>query len=349
MSVYGPVWASLPQTSQAGEHAGLAGLLDLVHHHKHEVDKVHIDCKSVADLGSSPYWKQLRPSAKYAGMRRTSHVKQQVHPDLQYLWTKAHRTKEELAVLSGPEKAIADANNIADELAKRGAGQHPDQLHDVQKQVEREVSIATFVLKLAARVLPMFTHDRFPRQCAYAVESRDGGPDPVDPDPVPRLEPAPVALEGDALAEQPPHGGLELEHRLGHDSVECPRDSFSDLQDGHRWSARGCCLDCLISRTRWLELQRPACEGRCKDVILHNRFMRHGHYFQRVDSEDDSCLICMICGGWGSVRFSSLRKVCLGRPTAESAQSDALARVSKGRHPSAKKGRARLIYRSGVP
>ena len=332
MSVYGPVWASLPQTSQAGEHAGLAGLLEIVHHHKHEVDKVHIDCKSVADLGSSPYWKQLRPSAKYAGMRRASHVSQHVHPELQYLWTKAHRAKEELALLSGPEKAIADANNIADELAKRGAGQHPEQLHDVQKQVDREVSTATLVLKLAARVLPMFTHDRF-RRCAHAADSFDGDPGPIDPDPVSRLEPVPDALEGDALADQLPRGGLEVE----------------DLQDGHRWSARGCCLDCLISHTRWLELQRPVCEGRCKDVILHNRFMRHGHHFQRVDSEDDSCLICMMCGSWGSVRFSSLKKECLGRPTAGSAQSDALARVSKGRHPSAKKEGPRLIYRSGVP
>ena len=354
VAVFGHVWASLPQTAQAGEHVGLAALYGFLEHQGLTSKVAYVDCKSVANLPSAPLAKQLCHTARYAGVRRSSLVRRHTHLVADVRWTPAHRSEEQIARLEGEDMHIARANAYADELAKRGAKLHPPQSDQIMKDIEREAKACKIVLQLAAKILPLFSVDRFAKVihaqqdiAASHVSGRD--PDAPDHD-GPDLPPPDMGAED----EEFPFGLVDLngddrECELGRDIVDTsppiPLDGHSEVDlkiqreqnvGNHCWQARRGsvqCKFCMLSVARWIELDRPVCAGR-HPMVTYNFVHGLGHLIQRIDTPSSSVQMCVKCGSWGNRKFCKMRKACPGVPDSRTSR-DSLMRVRKGQHPAA--------------
>ena len=71
----GPVWDSLPLTSQAGEQVAMAVVHEVLTHSAH----THADCMAVVNCENQPQYRQRRPGKMCAGLRRAALREQGTH------------------------------------------------------------------------------------------------------------------------------------------------------------------------------------------------------------------------------------------------------------------------------
>ena len=148
---YGPVWLPLPQTAPSAEWAAYSVVCQLL------VDRgdLFLDCQSVINMLRKARASQLHHGHIHAGYVRASlgEVGRQHISAISKV--RAHQDLGDSS-LSGRELALARANDSADRAAKLGAGQHRTPGADLLAEADRLVEVSTRVLKLAARLLPLW-------------------------------------------------------------------------------------------------------------------------------------------------------------------------------------------------
>ena len=156
-SATGPVWASLPQSSQSAEYVAMAVLAQLAHSRAIHVHG-HSDCKTVVTEWARPPVQMLRHSAKYAGILRATRVAGHASSVASLEWTRSHRSAAVIADLEADERAIAAANAYADDQAKEAIADHDSLDPRVARKLEDNLMKAKVILKLACLVLPLLPH-----------------------------------------------------------------------------------------------------------------------------------------------------------------------------------------------
>ena len=147
----GPVWASLPQTSQAAEFAALAALVQLLdgpcvaYSDCLGVVRAMSDCASYASDPRKMYAAVLRGVMRDPGL---------VHV-LAVLKVKAHQTKAMLTDMPAACRRLAAGNDAADAAADVGRRAHPMVDHVVTK-LRGDVKKAGLVLQLLAEALALW-------------------------------------------------------------------------------------------------------------------------------------------------------------------------------------------------
>ena len=151
----GPVWASLPQTSQAAEYSAMAALAQLAERSSLRMHG-HSDCRAVVSEVSRCPAQMLRHSAMYAGVLRSTKVAGDMASLATLNWTRAHRSAAVIAGLPQDERNIAMANAQADHLAKEALSSHDAVDPLVGRDLADSIMKARTVLRLACAVLPLF-------------------------------------------------------------------------------------------------------------------------------------------------------------------------------------------------
>ena len=272
-SVHGPVWSSLPQTSQAGEHVSYVALLKLI---QRKVRAHHVDCRAVESMHRQPLAKQLRATSKYAGVWRSALVQKDPSEAVeQVCWTKAHRSKGVIDSLPTAERVVAYANAAVDDLAKAGAKLHPEQDHDFVKVLDAKLAQASYVFEVAMAVLPLFSVQKFDLLPKALRNLPSGAPS------------AAADLESPATSFGPAQVPVDLVPfdfvQASSQSEQAAANNFQFFRDsGHVASDRGQCRRCYLSVHEWVSLGKPECLGEHK-VVSANRARQLKHVLQRID------------------------------------------------------------------
>ncbi len=146
-----PVWATLPQTSQAAEYAAYAGL-------SHVLDArstVYGDCQGVLDHAAADHSRRYDARRKYSGvllsMRKyplgTSFIERAVK-------VKAHQHIDSIA--DEDERWRAKGNDLADAAAKEARKRHPRPPAEVEAQIRFWESRAAHVVQAVATAMVQF-------------------------------------------------------------------------------------------------------------------------------------------------------------------------------------------------
>ena len=147
----GPVWATLPQTSQAGEICGLAAARQLA---RGVAKKVITDCitvvKAVTSMGQWKYKCKF-----YSGVLRESELEKGSSLLTSVEHVRSHQADgEHLPDLPEDELHAIIGNKAADEAATEGQYLHPPFDEKILAKAKRSYLMAKNILLLAARALP---------------------------------------------------------------------------------------------------------------------------------------------------------------------------------------------------
>ncbi len=146
-----PLWCTLPQTSQASEHAVYAAVTQLLAGDA----VVYGDCKTVVDAANAPLRRQLDGRRKYAGVllaarrnvdslrRMTALLKVKAHQDV-------------AAIEDLDERWRARGNQLADEAAKEARERHPKPTPEQEATVAYYVRRTPHIVKAVGRAMAMF-------------------------------------------------------------------------------------------------------------------------------------------------------------------------------------------------
>ncbi len=146
-----PVWSTLPQTSQASEHAAYAAVTQLLCGES----SVFGDCQGVLDLAAAPPRKQLEGRRKYAGIMLStrrypeglSHVKNLIK-------VKAHR---DIGSIEDPrDRWMAIGNDLADAAAKAARDRHPQPTPEQRATVDFYLRRVPLVVKAVGKAMALF-------------------------------------------------------------------------------------------------------------------------------------------------------------------------------------------------
>jgi len=169
-SVSGPVWATLPQSPQAGEHVGFAAGYELA-----KAPFVgYSDCYNVVAAANKPAEAQVLPGLSYAGVRRSALANYGALNFRQARYVAAHRTDSEIAALPDQERKVALANREADLAAKAARRECHEPLTEQQRQeVEGLLKRQRLTLLTIARTLAVFPREpRCSRPAKLSKEER---------------------------------------------------------------------------------------------------------------------------------------------------------------------------------
>ncbi len=147
-----PVWNTLPQTSQAAEHAAYAAVPQIL-----VGDTVaYGDCKGVLDLAAR------EPSARFSGKKRYSGIMLSMcrYPEglkriIRSVKVKAHRCINGIA--DPRERWMAIGNDLADKAAKAARGRHPQPSQEVAAQIAFWERRAPLVVRAVAIAMAEFS------------------------------------------------------------------------------------------------------------------------------------------------------------------------------------------------
>ncbi len=150
-AVYMPVPSSLPQTSQAGEHLGVALSRRMAARPAH----VRCDCANVVKAANAPAAKALGPGRMYAGLLMDQYSRADaVSRGTKVGWVKAHRAEAE-----GMDAATlrdVRGNAAADALAGEAVGLHPQPTAGQRAELEFFLKRAPLIARAVGVALAMF-------------------------------------------------------------------------------------------------------------------------------------------------------------------------------------------------
>ena len=150
----GPVWANLPQTSQAGEVCGLAAARQLA---RGVAKKLYTDCMSVVRAAATAGAGWKRKAGFYAGVLRESEQEKgsEVLRDVEHVRSHQADSSEMLPSDLPQEEVVAiSGNKAADEAATEALGMHPAFSEEPLAVSKKQFMMAKNVLLLAAKALP---------------------------------------------------------------------------------------------------------------------------------------------------------------------------------------------------
>ena len=144
-SISGPIWADLPQTSQAGEFGAYGASNEFLV----GPSVGYSDCSNVVKQFAQPLAKQTHYKRPYAAMflKRNS------------FFTRVNKVRAHVADsadLTDTERFLKRGNDAADLAAKQGAALHPQPSPSELHEVNRLTSAARKVCKLAYSLLPLW-------------------------------------------------------------------------------------------------------------------------------------------------------------------------------------------------
>ncbi len=145
LEVSGPVWEGLPQTSQAGEHAGYAAIVQTAE----AGTKAGLDCETVVLEANMPLKQRLSPKRMYGGLDRS------LLPCRGLPLTSVFKVEGHASIGNAPTaelKAHAIGNDAADGQAKDGRDRHPLPKELLQEQGALFCK-ATAICRMGAEVL----------------------------------------------------------------------------------------------------------------------------------------------------------------------------------------------------
>lgn len=187
VTVVGPVWAGIPQTSQGAEHCGILAAAQIATGPSFGYG----DCKAVVEEWSMDTSKLLSAQRMHSGLWRAGMQDRARGHIEEVAWTKAHVLEKlsgaELALLSPEELWKARGNHLADKAADRGKECHPALAESVLERAGTVVRQSKGVHRVAMAVLPLFPRlpqhlERVPRppRAARALkhgQGHDWGPE----------------------------------------------------------------------------------------------------------------------------------------------------------------------------
>ncbi len=150
-AVYMPVPSSLPQTSQAGEHLGVAISRQMAARAAH----VRSDCANVVRAANAPVSKALGPGRMYAGILMDQYARADAASKGTVIsWVKAHRAEADTM----DAETIRDVrgNAIADALAGEAVSLHPQPTDAQRAELEFRLKRAPLIAKAVGVALAMF-------------------------------------------------------------------------------------------------------------------------------------------------------------------------------------------------
>ena len=125
------------------------------------------DCLGVVRLCNAPIVKQLKPTFKYAGVRKFALARDNACNLMEAQHIPAHRSDATIQDLPFPERILANANKAVDLGAKAAReGAHPATAPGSQSEIDMDVWRSKQVCFVAAATLPLFprmNHRRLPR------------------------------------------------------------------------------------------------------------------------------------------------------------------------------------------
>ena len=318
VTLQGPVWRGLTQTSQSAEHVGLAICSDL----QAASFRAYVDCKSVVDISNMPPDQQLSPALMHAGIRRSamSHVGHSLFQGTQHI--KAHRSLAAIDLLPVAEKALALANCKADILAKdalRVCGLLPPPV--IMQDTDLALEKQRVILETIAAVLSVFPKEdilsRLPpltsEEKAARKEART-------------LDAAKAKL---ALAHANSLHAWHLE-ALGWVCTRCLSNVDSRVSES--MLAKGGCRP--SEALRYLRLN-PLDHDLYSARIVSSHKLHGGGKQIRVASSTDILVLCQTCGLYAEELLRLLKKPCDGPPII-TRRSQNLAKIARLLHPSDK-------------
>ena len=157
--VQGPVWAGLPQTSQAAEQVAAAMIPKFVTWNW----SGYPDCQAVVSVCSKDTVRQLHSKAMYAGVRRYALQQPGAETMVAMEHVPAHRSLEVIRELDHQKRSVGMGNYHADLSAKHALGLHPKPTPDIEKDIELLVGRARVIMRVIANVLVLYPVERFER------------------------------------------------------------------------------------------------------------------------------------------------------------------------------------------
>ncbi len=151
-AIYLPVPRHLPQTSQAGEHVGVA----TARRTAARAARIRCDCENVVRAVNAPARTALAPSKLYAGivLDGFSRAGDKKVAGTTVEWVKAHRTEHE--AMDAATLADVRGNAAADALAGEAVLMHPQPSHDQKVLLEYYLKRAPLVARAIGAALALF-------------------------------------------------------------------------------------------------------------------------------------------------------------------------------------------------
>ena len=310
----GPVWDSLPQTSQAGEIVGLAAARQVV---SGRPKKLVSDCMNVVKEVKAAVAKNHRRVSFYSGVLRDSSLEKGNACITDAIHVKSHQADCGFMPenISQQEEICISGNKAADELATEARVQHPAFKPDPLKVARRSFLMAKNVLLLAAKALPLWQ------------AGKKGG----------RKEYREEVLQQRSIRQHQ----RQLAQAAAQKEKERPEKTPAD--GGHFWldfGAKGSrCLWCQAKASNDEQQFRKSKEecsrdlGQLGQVIQQQASTRHDLYWSQHCKSALRVLCCRKCDAYATLSPVNLLKPCapkIRRPNWE--------RLQKGRFPTNKFG-----------
>ncbi len=171
--IYMPIPRHLPQTSQSGEHVGVA----MARRQAARPAHIRSDCENVVRAANDPASKALAPARTYAGIVLDKYTRlDDASRATRVSWVKAHRADSDQH--SAETKREIRANAEADRLAGEAVLLHPQPTHDQQVRLNYYLRRAPLIAKAVGVAQAMFpaaeaTRLTRRRRPASAVEARE--------------------------------------------------------------------------------------------------------------------------------------------------------------------------------
>ncbi len=146
-----PLWSTLPQTSQASEHAAYAAVSQLLVGDT----VVYGDCQAVINQANAGIRRQLEGRKKYAGVHLAAYRDPASRRRMIGLAkVKAHQHVETIDDRYERWKAIG--NNMADEAAKLACDRHPQPTTDQQATIDYYMRRIPLIVRAVGKAMTMF-------------------------------------------------------------------------------------------------------------------------------------------------------------------------------------------------
>jgi len=298
-AICGPVWAGLPQTSQAAENVAFAAATEL----SMPGSKVFIDYKGLVSNLTEPWREILHHNKKYSGFLRSA-MRNLAWGKLDIRWVRAHQDlRQQFATEEDRHQAVG--NNLADEWAKKGANIHQEAPPTDFNRAEAEAkAIQDIFCIIAGTAKASFADPALNIKVSKkewlarrrARRAADGGRRPPP---------------GPSVRRLPPHQwvfGQEAWHCL-----HCGRKAAS-YRRRVRYDDAGC------------GGRRQIIEELVSDHRGHKLFLFH------LDGSGLPLLSCKACGAWTTVKPRKLLDRCTGTQTI-SGRRDHKQIWDESRHP----------------
>ncbi len=149
--IYMPAPRHLPQSSQSGEHVGLA----LARRSAVRPADIGSDCLNVVRAATAPARLALAPTKSYAGIVMDQFTRaDEVSKGTTVRWVRAHRADNE-SVDDATRRDIR-GNAAADKLAGEAVSLHPQPTHDQRVSLEYYMKRAPLIARALGTALAMF-------------------------------------------------------------------------------------------------------------------------------------------------------------------------------------------------